>query len=335
MKLLTLAIAAYNMEQYLPHCLDSVVTAKHANWLDVIVINDGSHDSTSAIAHLYEERHSGVVRVIDQPNGNYGTCINRALSCATGRYFRPLDADDQLDTTALDETLTRMISCEADLIITPYLRTSGDTVLSRVGLPATIETSQNYRATQTDFATLGLETLVSMHSMTYRTALLRDIKLQLQSGISYTDTEYCMLPLDQIQTIRFFDITLYHYQQGRQGQTMQRQNIVRSIHSLYTLSCSLSTYYMQHASHNNAIIRANQRCFLRRVLYYFSIAALVFDSSEDNLEMLRQLTLHLRPSQELSRDFSRFTYHGIPYVWLWQKLHIQVFRWINRRNIDN
>ena len=97
-KLLTVVIAAYNMEKYLPRCLDSIMSEKVRDRVQVIVINDGSKDKTSEIAHRYEDKCPDYITVIDKENGNYGSCMNAGVSIATGKYFRTLDADDWYNT---------------------------------------------------------------------------------------------------------------------------------------------------------------------------------------------------------------------------------------------
>ena len=98
MKLLTLAIASYNMEAFLDQCLESVTSFDIPDSLEVLVVNDGSNDRTSNIAHVYQKLRPDIVKVIDKKNGHYGSCINEALKNATGKYFRPLDADDWVNT---------------------------------------------------------------------------------------------------------------------------------------------------------------------------------------------------------------------------------------------
>ena len=98
-KLLSIIIPTYNMEKYLHKCLDSlVVSDENMVRLEVLVINDGSKDTSSQIAHEYEDKYSKTIRVVDKDNGNYGSCINRGLKEATGKYVKVLDADDYLDT---------------------------------------------------------------------------------------------------------------------------------------------------------------------------------------------------------------------------------------------
>lgn len=65
--------------------------------LEVLVVNDGSKDNSSAIAHEYQDKYPDTFRVIDKENGNYGSCVNRGLKEATGKYIKILDADDWFD----------------------------------------------------------------------------------------------------------------------------------------------------------------------------------------------------------------------------------------------
>lgn len=91
------------MEKYLRRCLDSLIIDEDGmKQLEVLVINDGSKDSSSQIAHEYQDKYPDTFRVIDKENGNYGSCINRGLKEATGKYVKVLDADDWFDTAKCD-----------------------------------------------------------------------------------------------------------------------------------------------------------------------------------------------------------------------------------------
>ena len=61
------------MAALLPRCVESLVQAERAELLDVIVVNDGSKDNSLEVAKSYAERYPSVIRVIDKPNGNYGS----------------------------------------------------------------------------------------------------------------------------------------------------------------------------------------------------------------------------------------------------------------------
>ena len=77
MKVISIAIPTYNMEQWLNRCLDSVVIPEIIDKVEIIVVNDGSRDRSSEIAHSYADRYPDSVIVIDKENGNYGSCVNR------------------------------------------------------------------------------------------------------------------------------------------------------------------------------------------------------------------------------------------------------------------
>lgn len=107
-KTLSVIIPTYNVERYLHKCLSSLIVSdeKLFNCLEVIVIIDGATDNSSQIAHSYENDYPEVFKVIDKQNGNYGSCINRGIKEANGKYIKILDADDSLETSVLSQYIT-------------------------------------------------------------------------------------------------------------------------------------------------------------------------------------------------------------------------------------
>ena len=95
-KQISIIIPTCNMERYISQCLESLLIPNLSD-VEILVINDGSKDRSSDIAHDYERRFPESIRVIDKPNGHYGSCINRGLKEATGRYIKVLDADDSFN----------------------------------------------------------------------------------------------------------------------------------------------------------------------------------------------------------------------------------------------
>ena len=329
MKILTLAIASYNMEAFIDQCLESITSFDIPDSLEVLVVNDGSKDRTLNIAHVYQKLRPDIVKVIDKKNGHYGSCINEALSVATGKYFRPLDADDWVNTNNLIQLIDKLFTCTADLVITEicvYKNNSKENIT----IPKIIETDKLYDAKSFDVEKNKCTSLFAMHGMTYRTQLLKDIGLHLHTGIHYTDTEYILLPLDHIDNLIFYKLNVYQYNMKREGQSIQKSIQHQAIDSFYILSYDLINYYKNRTPYNNIIVRSNQRCILRRVFFYFYVSALIFaDFSSPRLqEEMKNIEELIDDNVEIKHDAYSFSYKGIPFVKIWYKYHFRIFDYL-------
>ena len=104
---------------YLDRCIGSLICQSIED-LDILVINDGSSDNTSRIAHSWESRYPSSIRAIDKPNGHQGSCINVDISLAKGKYFKMLDGDDLFDTRVLENYIHTLPRFDADMVITGH-----------------------------------------------------------------------------------------------------------------------------------------------------------------------------------------------------------------------
>ena len=120
-KVLTISIAAYNVEKFLKKTLDSLII-ENMELLEVLIVNDGSKDNTLQIARKYEEQYPNTFKVIDKENGGYGSTINEGIKYATGKYFKQLDGDDWYDTKNLNQFCLKLKQIDTDMIYTPYIK---------------------------------------------------------------------------------------------------------------------------------------------------------------------------------------------------------------------
>ncbi len=229
------------MEKYLSKGLKSVLQINNPSVLDVIVVNDGSKDNTLEIAHSFELRYPGILRVINKENGNYGSCINAALKEARGKYVRVLDADDYVDTVAFEAFVDILGTIDADVIINDYQKVyiNGKKKDFTYSFPAgqTLAIADIYE--ESSFSTLLLPAL------TYRLDILIKMGYYQTEGISYTDTEWCYSPMTQMSTLFYFNRPVYMYVMGREGQTMNpiiyRKRMPQLFQCLHSLMDSLDT----------------------------------------------------------------------------------------------
>ena len=99
-KLLTVTVPCYNSQDYMRRAVESLLPAGER--LELLIVDDGSTDSTAQIAGEYAARYPGIVRVIHQENGGHGPAVMTGLREARGLYFKVLDSDDWADTEALE-----------------------------------------------------------------------------------------------------------------------------------------------------------------------------------------------------------------------------------------
>lgn len=113
-ELISVLIPVYNVEQYLPKCLDSVLLQSYTN-LQVILIDDGSTDLSGAICDNYAAKDSRVI-VIHQKNAGAAAAKNAGLRIATGKYLSFVDSDDYLEPYAYTRMVSMLESKHADVI---------------------------------------------------------------------------------------------------------------------------------------------------------------------------------------------------------------------------
>ena len=106
MKLMTFAIPCYNSQDYMENCIKSLLPG--GDDVEILIIDDGSKDSTGDIADAYEKKYPGIIRAIHQVNGGHGEAVNAGIRNATGLYFKVVDSDDWVDGEAYKKILDKL-----------------------------------------------------------------------------------------------------------------------------------------------------------------------------------------------------------------------------------
>lgn len=229
------------MEAYLPQCLDSLLGPDvPVDQLDIIVVNDGSRDRTSEIAHSYADRYPDSIRVIDKANGNYGSCINAALPTARGRYVKILDADDSFSPENFPAYVRFLTTATADLVLNDYatIDPEGNTItITKFNIAV------GQISTPDELADALMSPIqLAMHAMAYRTELITNFGYRQTEGVSYSDTEWVVVPLLRVTSIEYFNIgVIYRYLVGRNGQTTDIKAFQRNVTQLISVMKNITT----------------------------------------------------------------------------------------------
>lgn len=221
---LTVSVAAYNVEGFITRCLDSCLGCKNGE-LDVIVVDDGSTDGTSAIADAYAERYPDIIRVIHKENGHYGSTVNASLTVARGKYYRLLDSDDWFDPECLDKWLDVLMDTEADAVCTSSIR-----VMEQSGSKVIMDPWPDVPSGEFKLDSLDVTDVPGpgISNLAYRTDFLRDIGLRLLEGCNYVDEELRCIPWCHVSTVRVDHIPVYRVLKERSGQNTSFEGICGS-----------------------------------------------------------------------------------------------------------
>lgn len=113
--MISIIIPVYNSEQFLPDMLDSVLQQSYTEY-EIILVNDGSRDGSSAICHEYARKHS-CVKVFDRENHGASASRNFGIQQATGEFIWFMDSDDILAEDALTTAIAAQEKYKADVVI--------------------------------------------------------------------------------------------------------------------------------------------------------------------------------------------------------------------------
>ncbi|MCL2221365.1 MAG: glycosyltransferase [Oscillospiraceae bacterium] len=114
---ISVIIPCYNVEEYVEKCLESVLSQTYEN-LEVIVVNDGSTDSTADIINLFLSDKR--VKYIDQTNSGVTAARNRGIEAATGEILTFVDSDDWLELDMYEKLCSAFIAEKADVAVCDY-----------------------------------------------------------------------------------------------------------------------------------------------------------------------------------------------------------------------
>ncbi len=238
MKLLTVVIPAYNSERFILDCLRCLDVGRDDE-LDVIVINDGSKDRTSELAHAYASDHP-YVRVVDKENGGHGSGVNKGLELAEGLFFKILDSDDFLDKDGLLHLLdTIKVHQEQghlpDLYLADYCscRQGTDTRI-RQSLKRKFDKVERF-ASWGDFTHFNTTEFVMIHMAYPNTSFLRETGLHVLEKVFYEDNQFDFHLIQYVREFYYLEPVIYLYSVGIEGQSVSLAAMDRNFESNATV----------------------------------------------------------------------------------------------------
>ena len=225
--LITIAVACYNVEDFVGRAIASYSDVRLDGRVEVILVDDGSFDGTPAMLDKAADAFPGIFRVIHKDNGGHGSAVNAALDAARGTYFRVVDGDDWVATDELVKLLDILETESADIVVDEktevFLSTMEETAFP---LPKYLECGFAYPYRDIiDFDDLW--PLEMIHTMTMRTAMLREADIHLLEHCFYVDLELVVKATLVANSMRFERLRVYRYLVGNAAQSVADAGYVR------------------------------------------------------------------------------------------------------------
>ena len=301
MKYISFAIPCYNSQDYMSRAIESILTGGEE--IEIIIVNDGSTDRTSEIAHEYRKQYPDIIRVIDKENGGHGDAVNAGLDSARGKYFKVVDSDDWVDEESLQKILELLRNLEEedsqiDMLVSNY-------VYEKVG--ASHKKCIHYRNALPqdevfrwdDMGHFHLDQYILMHSVIYRTNMLKLSQLKLPKHTFYVDNIYVYYPLPHVRKIYYLDVDFYRYFIGRDDKSVNERNMIARVdQQIFVTKEMIDMYDLRKITSKK--LRQYMVNHLAIMMTVSSIL-LIRSKTRENLEKKRELWTYLK-----KRDFKTF-----------------------------
>lgn len=258
-KILSISVAAYNVEKYLQECLESFVDPYLLKQCEIIIVNDGSTDNTGVIAQKFVEQYPDTFIHIKKQNGGWGSTLNEAIKVANGLYFKQLDGDDSYNTANLVQLLQEIQKSESDIILTPYIEF--DDATKKIIRKHSYE--ENFRNLEKMDLNEVKDFIFAMHAITVKTNILKINRVLLTEKCFYTDAEFVLKVLNYSNSMVYIDQQIYNYRVDRAGQSISIEGYQKHYEEHLTVVKKMLEYGNQNVDKDKEELYS---CNLRRLV---------------------------------------------------------------------
>ena len=294
MKYISFAIPCYNSAAYMDRAVESIL--KGGEDVEIIIVNDGSKDDTSKIAHEYEEKYPTIVRAVDKENGGHGDAVNAGLDHAEGKYFKVVDSDDWVDEEALYKILDVLKKFEeeekqVDMLLANYVYEKEGMEHKKVIEYKNVLPQEEIFGWN-DVKHFHLGQYILMHSVIYRTELLRQCGLELPKHTFYVDNLFAFEPLPYVKNLYYLDVNFYRYFIGRDDQSVNEKVMIKRIDQQIRVNKLMVDAYI-NCKNTNKQLKAYMFSYLDIITTISSIM-LIRANTEESLQKKKELLEYIR-----------------------------------------
>lgn len=215
-------VPAYNEEKHIKSCLDSII-ANDLKEIEIIVINDGSTDSTKEILEEYKNKYD-IIKVIEKENEGQGSARNIGIDLAKGEFLTFVDADDEIHNNMLSKMYEKLQKEQADICVCDYFEINKDNKLVKKAIPQKTE----------DIKKDYIVSIAGPCNKLIRAEILKKNSLYFPKTGIYEDIAMVPLIATYTNKIVYLEEPLYYYY-IRQGSTMRQTKFNEKLLSIYNV----------------------------------------------------------------------------------------------------
>ena len=232
MKLITFTVPCYNSSEYMDKCISSLLTVGED--AEILIVDDGSNkDDTAQKADEYQAKYPTICRAVHKENGGHGDAVYCSITNATGLFFKVVDSDDWLDEDALKQLMQAIKIQEKkadlpDLIITNYVYERVHEGKHHTNSFAKVLPEGRIFSWE-EMGKFNQSHYLTMHTLTYRTEVLRKSGVTFPKHTFYVDNIYAYIPLTYVEKLYYINCDMYRYFIGRDDQSVNEANMIKRL----------------------------------------------------------------------------------------------------------
>lgn len=303
MKLLSIAIPCYNSAAYMENCVNSLLPGGED--VEIIIVDDGSQkDDTPAIADRLAAEHPTIIKAVHQENGGHGEAVNTGIKNATGLYFKVVDSDDKVDPEAYAKILDRLKSLldkgeTVDMFLANYVYDKEGVADKKViNYKGVLPENRIFTWNETGHFKKGQYIL--MHSVIYRTALLKESGMVLPKHTFYVDNIYVFEPMPLVKSMYYMDVDFYLYYIGREDQSVNEKVMISRVDQQIRVNRQMFTYFSrinkEEATSNPKVVKYMYSYL--EIITTISSILLILSKSKEALEKKKALWQWMKETDE-------------------------------------
>lgn len=283
-------------------CIESLLVGGEE--VEILIVDDGStKDNTAEIADQYAAKYPSIVKAIHKENGGHGSGVNTGIDHASGMFFKVVDSDDWVKKDAYLKVLAKLrefanSSDQLDMLICNFVYDKEGAKKKKVmQYRRILPVDQLF--TWSDCNHFSKGHYILMHSVIFRTQLLKDCGIRLPEHTFYVDNLYVFEPLPYVKNMYYLDVNFYRYYIGRADQSVNETVMISRADQQIRVNKLMVDYMLEHKS----LILRNKRLYQYMRNYLEIITAissiiLIMAKTQENLDKKEELWKYLKENDQ-------------------------------------